>query len=301
MPPAVRQLSSIHTKVLRAMAASVLCASIGAQTPVSTPVSDIFFLDLGIAIEPSDGNESYSRVVASTSDEVKFRVKKVQSGSVYMASSKEMLSVMDRIQERITSLDRDFKNEMASLKKENHELKSLIVELKVRQIESQPKTDPVALEQPKPVEVDREESVQIPEQESPPADPTLQNIFNSSKYMAGVFAYQREDYQLALKHFMDLNLDHAPIRTVDNIHYWMADSYMQLGQLIMALDILEKLLDNSNYTRPADALIQAGLVYRKLGREEDALAVFSEMVKQHPESEYVRLAKMELKKAEVLK
>jgi len=39
-------------------------------------ISDIFFLDLGIVIEPSDGSESYSRVVARTSDEVKFRVKK---------------------------------------------------------------------------------------------------------------------------------------------------------------------------------------------------------------------------------
>lgn len=300
MPSAVRELSSIYSPVLRAMAASVLCASIGAQVPATSSVSDIFFLDLGIVIEPSEGNETYSRVVASTSDEVKFRVKKVRSGSVYMASSKEMMSTLERIQERIASLDRNFRNGMVSMKKENLELKSLISELKL------PPPEPIVLavpeEQPEPgsLIVDKE-TVALKETEENPAERTLQKIFNTSKYMAGVFAYQRENYTQALEHFLSLNLETAPARTADNIKYWTADSYLQLGQHGKALELLEQILSDSDYSRPADALIQTGLVYRKLGREEDALAVFSEMVEHHPESEYVRLAKMELKKAEFLK
>ena len=37
-----------------------------------TPISEIFFLDLGIVIEPSNGSEDYSRVVDKPSEEVKF-------------------------------------------------------------------------------------------------------------------------------------------------------------------------------------------------------------------------------------
>ena len=49
-------------------------------------LSEIFFLDLGIVIEPSKGSESYSRLVNKPSKEISFKIKKVESGSVSMTS-----------------------------------------------------------------------------------------------------------------------------------------------------------------------------------------------------------------------
>ena len=51
---------------LKGLALIVFVVSTNAQ---ETPISEIFFLDLGIAIEPENGTESYSRVISKTSKE----------------------------------------------------------------------------------------------------------------------------------------------------------------------------------------------------------------------------------------
>ena len=47
----------------------------------SSRLSDVFLLDLGIVIEPTAGNESYSRLIESPSNEVAIRIKQVKSGA----------------------------------------------------------------------------------------------------------------------------------------------------------------------------------------------------------------------------
>ena len=87
-----------------------------------TPLSEIFFLDLGIVIEPSKGNESYTRKIDKPSEEVSFKIKKVESGSIMMASSKELLSTLDRVNERLNNLEKSFQTEMRALHDKNTEL-----------------------------------------------------------------------------------------------------------------------------------------------------------------------------------
>lgn len=102
--------------ILKGLALFVFVVSANAQ---ETPISEIFFLDLGIVIEPEKGNESYSRVISKTSKEKTFKIKKVESGSVYMASSKELLTTLNRINDRITELESSFHTELGSLKRKN--------------------------------------------------------------------------------------------------------------------------------------------------------------------------------------
>ena len=73
-------------------------STISAQS--SATISEVFFLDLGIVIEPSTGDEEYNRIVEAPSEEVNFQIKKAKSGSIYMAASKEMLASLDRINNR---------------------------------------------------------------------------------------------------------------------------------------------------------------------------------------------------------
>ena len=55
----------------------LLTVSISVPLKAQTaPGSEIFFLDLGIAIEPSSGSEKYSRTIDKPSEEVTFKVKK---------------------------------------------------------------------------------------------------------------------------------------------------------------------------------------------------------------------------------
>ncbi len=262
----------------------MLLMAIGMSSAQETPLSEIFFLDLGIVIEPTNGSETYSRVVNKPSKEVALKIKKMESGSVYMASSEALLSTLDRINNRIEKLENSFQSEMGALWQENVALRQTLASLQSTTSskksygevnEKKPEVD----SPPKPIE-------------TKPA-PT----FNQSAYMAGVFAYQREDFKTAIQKFSALALASTSKKTGENVLYWMADAYQQLGNYEKALSLLDQ-ITISGTVRNDDALIQKGLLHRKMGNEPLAQLAFSHVVSQHPESEYFRLAQMELKKSD---
>ena len=261
--------------MLKGLALFVFVVSANAQ---ETPISEIFFLDLGIVIEPEKGNESYSRVISKTSKEKTFKIKKVESGSVYMASSKELLTTLNRINDRIAELESSFHTELGSLKKENRDLREALAAIS---------TQEVSVSNDLPIK-----KTIINKINHKPAPK-----FNRANYMSGVFAYQREDYKMALNYFTSVNIDLAPDKTAENILYWMADAYQQSADYENALMLLNQIAISGNL-RIDDALVKKGLVHRKRGEEQLALAAFNDVVVDHPDSEYVRLAQMELKKSE---
>jgi len=249
-----------------------------------TPLSEIFFLDLGIVIEPAKGNESYSRVVDKPSEEVSFKIKKVESGSLLMASSKELLSTLDRVSSRLDNLEKSFQSEMEIMHEKNTELSLALEQLNNLNTDEEKIN---LVENEIPIIKNNTEKVSKPKMEIP--------IFNKAIYMTAVFAYQREDYQDALEYFSRLNTNVASNQEKENIYYWMADSHQHLGQYDEALILLENIMQFGDL-RIDDALVQKGLLHRKLGDENLALAAFNDVVSDHPESEYLRLAQMEIKK-----
>jgi TolA-binding protein len=54
-----------------------------------------------------------------------------------------------------------------------------------------------------------------------------------------------------------------------------------------------------NPGRATDALIQKGLIYRTLGKEELAMIMFRDLLDDYPESDYARLVGMELNSVEL--
>lgn len=250
-----------------------------------TPLSEIFFLDLGIVIEPSKGDESYTRKIDKPSEEVSFKIKKVESGSVMMASSKELLSTLDRVNERLNNLEKSFQTEMRALHDKNAELATALDNINNFNFYED---EPGLVEKNILLPNKQKNTNKIVEKVKMP-------IFNKAVYMTGVFAYQREDYEDALEYFSRLNTSIASNEDKENIFYWMADSYQRLGQYNDALNLLEKIMEFGDL-RIDDALIKKGLLHRKLGDEDLALAAFNDVVLGHPNSEYLRLAQMELKK-----
>lgn len=250
-----------------------------------TPLSEIFFLDLGIVIEPSKGNESYTRKIDKPSEEVSFKIKKVESGSIMMASSKELLSTLDRVNERLNNLEKSFQTEMRALHDKNTELAIALDNINNFDFfddEADFVDKNILLPGKEEHKNKNVESVELP-------------IFNKAVYMTAIFAYQREDYEDALGYFSRLNTSLASNEDKENIFYWMADSHQRLGQYDDALNLLERIMEFGDL-RIDDALIKKGLLHRKLGDENLALAAFNDVVSEHPNSEYLRLAQMELKK-----
>ena len=255
-------------------------ALIGALGAQEKNLAEIFFLDLGIVIEPAKGSETYSRRVKKPSKEVTFKIKKVESGSVYMASSQELISTLGRINNRIKKLENSFHTEMGLLRDQNIQLRQALVN-------SEPQEKLVKNE----LHLERTFD-SIPLKQAPKEI----KAFNHSLYMSGVFAYQREEYKAAIEKFLSLQLDTAPKKTAENILYWLADSYHQDKQYKKALELLNQ-ITTTGTLRIDDALVQKGILYKKMGNEEEALLAFSNVVLQHPDSEYLRLAQMELKKS----
>ena len=252
-----------------------------------TPLSEIFFLDLGIVIEPSKGDESYTRKIDRPSEEVSFKIKKVESGSIMMASSKELLSTLDRVNERLNNLEKSFKTEMQALHDKNTEL--AIALGNINNFDFFDNETDLA-----------EKNILLPNKQenfSKEVENAEVPIFNKAVYMTAIFAYQREDYEDALGYFSRLNTSLASNEDKENIFYWMADSHQRLGQYDDALSLLERIMEFGDL-RIDDALIKKGLLHRKLGEENLALAAFNDVVSEHPNSEYLRLAQMELKKIE---
>ena len=272
--------------------------------------AEIFFLDLGIAIEPPTGKEAYSRLVEAPSQEIKINIKKAESGSVYMATSQEMLELLKHIQERIDQLEDTFSKEVDLIQSENKELKDIIAEITnppLRKPERPEVFIPAnngfvddsafegltvetvfsVLEMPPPMLLPKQSLV------------TPQQQFNQLVYMSAVFAYQREEYKEALNYFLALSFTGANQRTVGNVLYWMADCYRNGKDYNTALIMLDKLLVMEYPRRATDALIQKGLIYRTLGKEELAMIMFRDLLDDYPESDYARLVGMELNSVEL--
>ena len=272
-------------------------------------ISEVFFLDLGIVIEPSVGNESYNRIVESPTEEVAIQIKKAQSGSVYMAASSEMLASLDRINDRITLLEKSFEQKIGGLQDENKILKDMMMEINIGHTgvtmspEESMVENPVELltaskEGSKLVDLKSKTPLVSETIEIPISAPVIPS-FNQQDYMAGVFAYQREDFPMALDYFSNLVLDKSTKDIINNVLYWMADSYQQIGDFNNALISLEKILIDPDSDHLDDALIKKGLLHRKLGQKEESLIVFNQLVNNFPKSEFAKLERMEIKRAEI--
>ena len=272
-------LVKIKSQIFKGLLSFLFIISASAQ---ETPLSEIFFLDLGIVIEPEKGNESYSRLVSKPSEEVTFKIKKVESGSVFMSSSKELLATLDRINDRISKLEESFQTELGYLRDENKSLRQSLASISLpRENQLQPV---ISIQPSLKSFISQKENKPVPQ-------------FDKSAYMSGVFAYQKEDYKMALTYFTSVNINLAPEKTAENILYWMADAYQQSADYETALSLLNQITETGK-RRIDDALVQKGLLHRKMGQEDLAIAAFQDVVSLYPESEYLRLAQMELKKSD---
>ena len=276
--------------IMKGFTTLTLIGLLSAQEP---PLSEIFFLDLGIAIEPAKGSEAYSRLVDKPSKEVSFKIKQVESGSIYMATNTELLSTLNRINNRIERLESSFKTEMNVMRQENVELKQALLSLQISKSSEFFVSTPTE---------DASPLLNVSAKDLPTVKPVTKQRtnFDQSIYMSGVFAYQREDYKTAIQKFSKLKLSAAPQKTAENILYWLADAYQKDGQYDEALSLLNQ-ITTSGTLRIDDALINKGLLYRKMGNENLALLAFGNVVSHYPNSEYLRLAQMELKNSNGIK
>ena len=302
----------------------VLSALSGQQSSSSSNSGD-FFLDLGVVIEPATGKEETDHYIKSPPEKVSFFVDKKPSGSVYMATTKELHETLKRIHEKIEGLETNLHNEMTDLKEENFQRMNNRIALLEKALASQMTTlqtenkelrgmvsDLLAQEAPVTAEAFsppavaeavvppvpgitlEDETELLPEEDAAMISEVV--TFNKMVYMNGVLAYQRGDYGAAVGHFEKLALMELDDITAGNIIYWLAECHFRLNNYREALSLLDRVDVLFESDKRDDAMALTGMVYREIGENDRAQQAFAEIVDFFPESEYLRLAQMELRK-----
>ncbi|MAI87978.1 MAG: hypothetical protein CMF98_02495 [Candidatus Marinimicrobia bacterium] len=286
---------------------------------------DAFFLDLGVVIEPSTGKEKVDHLVKAPPSKVSFFLDKKSSGSVFMASTKEIASMLEDIQQKIDNIPTNFSKDLMveernnykkisarlnrveksldkklnELEIQNNELKKIISEylgsknkfntLNDNDYQKYYISDNVISN----LEDYKISLIQIPGKHSIEND--SKKIFKNL-YVNGVIAYQKGDYHLAIENFNQLNIDNYSVITKGNVLYWLAESFYNLKKYEDALKILNKLVILKESDKQDDGIILKGIIFKNLGKFSYAREAYTEIVDFFPKSEYLRLAKIELSK-----
>ena len=81
---------------------------------------DAFFLDLGVVIEPKTGQEKVDHLVKLPPPEISFFLDKKPSGSVFMASTKEITLMLEGIQSKINMIESSFSKDVMQQERDNY-------------------------------------------------------------------------------------------------------------------------------------------------------------------------------------
>ena len=270
-----------------------------------TNSADVFFLDMGVAIEPKNGSEKSSRLIKQT---VNTNNKKVVTSktdrSIYMATSSEMFSTLDKINDQVYAIEESFKSKLAALEIENSRLRNQVVSLNQKLnseiinlsdkniMDSKPTTEvPMPIES-NPISIDIIEADLPSDRAENIIDETVG--FDESIYTSGVIAYNNENYDQCIKYFKALSLKETNKRTSGNILLWLAESYEQIGRYKQALKSLNQ-LSKLGLDKYSDlVLIKQGIIYRNIGMNREAQDLFITLVNIYPDSQYASLAKEEI-------
>ncbi len=267
--------------------------------------SDIYFLDMGIAIKPKNSAEKTSRLIqpdSSIGD--KKMVSTKSNGSIYMATTTEVFSTLDKVSSHVSGLEKSFNTKIRVLERENSMLRNQVVNLKQKLNSQFISLDNVEIHNIKPMTEELDllhnnsfESDII--KEDLPLDKTIdisieQFGFDESKYAWGVISYNKEDYAGCIEYLKELSLLEINKRTSGNILLMLADSFEQVGRYKQAINHLEKLskLDSEKYSDLV--LLRQGIIFRNIGMSSRAHGIFKTLVENYPESEYVTLAQEEI-------
>ena len=271
-----------------------------------TSSADVFFLDMGIAIEPKNGSEKISRQLIKPSSDINNKkvVRNKETRSIYMATTSEMFSSLDKINDHVSAVEKSFASKLKTLEIENSRLRDQVIRLNKKLnseimttgynniIETKPMAEVFA-----PIESDPV-SVNIIDTDLP-VDKT-KNIINKSlgfddeRYNSGMISYNNEEYDKCIQYFKSLSLVETNKRTSGNILLLLAESYEQVGRYKQALIHLNKLSELGIAKYSDLVLIKQGMIYRNIGMNNKAQERFKSLVNIYPDSEYVNLAQAEI-------
>ena len=268
--------------------------------------SDIYFLDMGIAIEPKNVVEKTTRLTKSKADTFDKNIVRTKSnGAIYMATTSEVFSSLDKVSSHVSDLEKSFNTKIGFLERENSRLRNQVINLKQKLNSQFIPLDHKEILKIKPVTEDlslienNNTDSGISKEDSPldkMIDLSANQIgFDESRYAFGVISYNKENYGECIEYLKELPPLEINERTHRNILLMLADSFEKVGRYKQAIKHLEKLseLDSGKYSDLV--LLRQGIIFRNLGMSNRAHGIFKSLVKKYPESKYAIFAQEEIK------
>ena len=267
---------------------------------------DMFFLDMGIAIEPQKDTDKTNRLIKQSSNiESKNIVRKKEGRSIYMAATSEVFSSLDKINDQVADIENVFASKLLALEIENSRLRDQVNSLNQKMNSEIINLDNenINLTIPKgissdPVEISQNVTDMI--DVDLPSDKLEKSVsgsivFDMALYTKGVILYNDEQYDKCIKYLQSLSLAGVSKRTSSNVLILLAESYENIGEYKQALNCLYKLSDLDVDKYSDLVLIKQGIIYRDIGMKDEAKEVFQTILNTFPGGKYTSLAQEEIK------
>ena len=266
---------------------------------------DTFFLDMGVVSKSENETTNANRVIGRTPIEKPNHViQKKDKGSIYMATTSDMILTIDRITDQVTDIEKEFESKLDKLEIENSNLRNQIVSLKQRLNSEILDTKSIEADLVKPETNSSipstiiSETIDLIEVIEPQTEDPVHKIvlkeFNNDIYTEGVIFYNNEQYDKCIESLSSLPLDQKEIRNTSKALFFLADSYEKVGRYKRALSCLESLssFNDDNYSELI--LFKKGIIYRDIGMRDKAQRVFQTLVDFYPDSEFKIFAEQEI-------
>lgn len=266
---------------------------------------DTFFLDMGVVIK-SENKGLALPDFSSLTPRLKSNniVKTTESSSIYMATTSDMISSLDRITSQVTDIEKDFESKLDMLEIENSNLRNQITGLKKRlnaEILDANLID-VNLEKPQkesslPYE-NISESLEMTEVVAHSNDiltkRSVLQRFDFDIFTEGVIHYNNEKYNDCIKSLSLLPVNDDSNKNSSKALFLLADSYENIGRYKQALNHLDR-LSLANDDEYSDLILfKKGIIFRNIGMMNKAQKAFQELVELFPNSEFKIFAEEEI-------
>jgi tetratricopeptide (TPR) repeat protein len=266
---------------------------------------DTFFLDMGVVIKSESKGISLPDW-SSTTPKLKSNniVKTIGSSSVYMATTSEMISSLDRITSQVTDIEKDFESKLDMLEIENFNLRNQITGLKKRlnaEILDANLID-VNLEKPQkesslPYE-NTSKNLEMTEVVAHSKDILNKRLvlqsFDFDIFTEGVIHYNNEKYYDCINSLSVLPVNDDSNKNASKTLFLLADSYENIGRYKQALNHLDRLLLANDDEYSDLTLFKKGIIFRNIGMMMQAQKAFQELVDLFPNSEFKIFAEEEI-------
>jgi len=266
---------------------------------------DTFFLDMGVVIQ-SENKGIALPDFSSTTPRLKSNniVKTIESSSVYMATTSDMISSLDRITSQVTDIEKDFESKLDMLESENFNLRNQITGLKKRlnaEILDASLID-VNLDKPQKesslpyenITKNLEMNEVVAHSNDILTKRSVLQRFDFDIFTEGVIHYNNEKYYDCISSLSVLPVDDNSNKNASKTLFLLADSYENMGRYKQALNHLDR-LSLANDDEYSDLILfKKGIIYRNIGMVIEAQKAFQELVESFPKSEFKIFAEEEI-------